>query len=195
MINVSKKAKYLHHQIKLSAEFWEDIEWWLTYLPMWNGVSFLYDEEWTDSPDMELFTDASDKGFGCYFQGEWCQGTFPLHSFGDKQMSINWHELYMVTMALVLWGPQLAGKRLLIHCDNASVVHIMAKASSCSKTMMVLVHTFMLLAMQHNIHIKVQHIAGLNNKVADALSRFDMDRFWWLYPGAALESLPPISIW
>ena len=96
---------------------------------MWNGVSFLYDEEWTSSPDVELFTDASDRGFGCYFQGEWCQGTFPSHSFGDKQMSINWHELYAVTMALALWGPQLAGKRLLFHCDNASVVHIMAKAS------------------------------------------------------------------
>ena len=128
MIDVSKKAKYLHHRIKLSAEFRGDIEWWLTYLPMWNGVSFLYDEEWTSSPDVELFTDASDRGFSCYFQGEWCQGTFPSHSFGDKQMSINWHELYAVTMALVLWGPQLAGKHLLFHCDNASVVHIMAKA-------------------------------------------------------------------
>ena len=89
MIDVSKKAKYLHHRIKLSAEFQGDIEWWLTYLPTWNGVSFLYDEEWTSSPDVELFTDASNRGFGCYFQGEWCQGTFPSHSFGDKQMSIN----------------------------------------------------------------------------------------------------------
>ena len=70
MIDVSKKARYLHHRIKLSAEFREDIEWWLTYLPTWNGVSFLYDKEWTNSPDMELYTDASDKGFGFYFQGE-----------------------------------------------------------------------------------------------------------------------------
>ena len=155
MIDVSKKARYLHHRIKLSAEFRGDIEWWLTYLPTWNGVCFLYDEEWTNSPDMELFTDASNKGFGCYFQGEWCQGTFPSHSFRDKQMGINWHKVYVVTMALALWGPQLAGKHLLFHCNNASVVHIMAKASSCSKTMMALVHTFTLLAMWHNIHIKV----------------------------------------
>ena len=148
-------------------------------------MSFLYDEEWTNSPDVELYTDASDKGFGCYFQGEWCQGTFPLHSFGDKQMSINWCKLYAVTMALALGGPQLTGKCLLFHCDNASVVHIMAKASSRSKTMMVLVCTFTLLAMPHNVHIKIQHIAGANNKVADALSCFDIERFWWLCPGAA----------
>ena len=77
MIETSKKAWYLHHHIKLNMEFWDDIEWWLTYLPSWNGVSFHYDADWASTPDMELFTDASDKGFGCYFQGQWCQGTFP----------------------------------------------------------------------------------------------------------------------
>ena len=151
MIETFKKAHYLHHLIKLNAEFQDDNEWWLTYLPSWNGVSYLYDAGWTNSPDVELFTDASDKGFGCYFQGQWCQGTFPQQAFKDQQMSINWHELYAVTMALALWGPQLKGKHPLFHCDNALVVHIMAKASTHSKTMMALVHTFTLLSIQHNI--------------------------------------------
>ena len=47
----------------------------------------------------------------------------------------------------------------------------------------------------HHVHIKVQHIAGLNNEVADALSRFDMDRFRHLCPGAAPQSLSPVTIW
>ena len=84
----------------------------------------------------------------------------PWQSFGDQQMSINWHELYAATMALALWGPQLRGKHLLFHCDNTSIVHIMAKASTRSKTTMALVHTFMLLAMQHNVQIHIQHITG-----------------------------------
>ena len=83
MIETSKKAQYLHHCIKLNAEFQADIKWWLTYLPSWNGVSFLYDADWTSTLDMELFTDATDKGFGCYFQEQWCLGTFPQQSFGD----------------------------------------------------------------------------------------------------------------
>ena len=77
MIETSKKVWYLHHCIKLNAEFWDNIEWWLTYLPSWKGVSFLYKADWTSTPDVELFTDASDKSFRCYFQGQWCQGTFP----------------------------------------------------------------------------------------------------------------------
>ena len=70
MIEVSKKARYLHHRVKLSAEFRGNIKWCLTYLPTGKGVSFLYNEEWTNSPDVELYTDAIDKGFSCYFQGK-----------------------------------------------------------------------------------------------------------------------------
>ena len=70
----------------------------------------------------------------------------------------------------------------------------MAKASSHSKTMMALVCTFMLLAMQHNVHVHIQHITGVNNDVADALSCFQMDRFWQLCLHAAPEPLPPASI-
>ena len=174
MIEVSKKAHYLHHHIKLNGEFQGKIEWWLTYLLAWNGVSYLYDADWTSSLDMELFTDTSNKGFGCYFQGQWCQGTFPKQAFKDQQMSINWCELYAVTMALALWGPHLKGKCLLLHCDNVSVVLIMDKASTGSKTIMALVRTFTLIYMQHNIHVHIKHITGVNNKLADAFFCFEV---------------------
>ena len=110
-------------------------------------------------------------------------------------MSINWQELYAVTMALALWGPHLKGKHLVLHCNNASVVHIMAKASTHSKTMMALVYMFTLLSMQHNIHIHIQHITGVNNKIADALSCFKMDRFQQLCPHAEVEPLTKVNIW
>ena len=195
MIDTSRKVQYLHHCIKMNAEFWDDTEWWLNYLPSWNGVSFLYDADWTSTQDIELFTDASNKGFGCYFEGQWCQGTFLQQSFGDQQMSINWHKLYAVTMALALWGPQLRGKHLPFHCDNVSIVHIMAKASTHSKTMMALVCTFMLLAMQHNVQVHIQHIARVCNAVADALLHFEMVRFWQLCPHLEPEPLTPASVW
>ena len=195
MIETSKKACYLHHHNKLNVEFWDDVEWWLTYLPSWNRVSYLYDADLTNSPDVGLSTDTNNKGFGCYFQGQWCQGSFPQQAFKDQQMSINWHELYAVTMALALWGPQLKGKCLVFHCNNASVVHIMAKASTCSKTMMALVHTFILLSMQHNIQVHIQHITRVSNDIADALSHFEMDRFQQLCLHTETNPLPTAKIW
>ena len=89
----------------------------------------------------------------------------------------------------------LKGKYLLLHCNNALVAHMMAKASTCSKTMMALVQTFTLISMQHNIHVHIQHIAGVNNEIADTLSRFEMERFHQLCLHAEAEPLPKVNIW
>ena len=110
-------------------------------------------------------------------------------------MSTNWCKLYAVTMALALWGPQLRGKHLLFHYGNASMVHIMAKASTCSKTMMALVHSFTLLTMQHNVQVHIQHIAGVCNDIANVLSHFEKHRFWQLCPHAEPEPLTLDNIW
>ena len=104
MIETSMKAWCLHHRIKLNQEFHRDVEWWLYYLPTWSGVSLLYESNWLTSTECQLFTNASDVGFGCYFQGHWCQGKFPDTCFWDRLMSINWRELYDVTMALAIGG-------------------------------------------------------------------------------------------
>ena len=42
MIDLAKTVKHLHYRVKLNAVMKADIEWWITYLPTWNGVSFMY---------------------------------------------------------------------------------------------------------------------------------------------------------
>ena len=79
-----------------------------------------------------------------------------------------------------LWpsgGNQFKGKRILVHCDNASVMQIMAKCSSKSKSMMVLVHSLAMFGMQNNFVLCLQHIPRVNNGIADALCRFNHDQF------------------
>ena len=49
MIETSTKTQHLHHRIKLNQEFHRDIDWWLHYLPTWNGVSLLYESHWLTS--------------------------------------------------------------------------------------------------------------------------------------------------
>ena len=86
-------------------------------------------------------------------------------------------------MALAIWGNQFKGKRILVHCDKASIMQIMAKCSSKSKSMMVLVCSLAMFGMQHNFDLHLQHIPGVNNGIADALSRFNHEQFWQLAPG------------
>ena len=40
-------------------------------------------------------------------------------------------------------------------------------------------------AAQHNIHVLVTHVAGTDNSIADAFSRFQVHRFHQLAPEAA----------
>ena len=71
----------------------------------------------------------------------------------------------------------------------------MAKASNHSKTMMALVHTLTLLAMQHNVQVHIQHIARVSNDIVDTLSCFKMDRFRQLCLHAESDPLPTVKIW
>jgi len=49
-------------------------------------------------------------------------------------------------------------------------------------------------AAQHNINICVMHILGVQNNVADAISRFQMARFWQLVP-MIHPTANPIPAW
>ena len=108
-------------------------------------------------------------------------------------MNINWRELYAITMALAIWGDQFKGKRILVHCDNASVIQIMAKGSSKSKSMMVLVRSLAMFGMQHNFDLHLQHIPEVNNGIADALLRLNHEQFQQLTPGSDPTMMPLAS--
>jgi len=59
---------------------------------------------------------------------------------------------------------------------------------------MSLIRLLPLCAARHNIHVMVTHIAGTDNSIADALSRFQVHRFWQLAPLAASQP-DSISAW
>ena len=50
---------------------------------------------------------------------------------------------------------------------------------------MTLVRLLYFCAAQHNMHIMITHISGINNVIADAISRFQMQRFRSLAPDAS----------
>jgi hypothetical protein len=71
MIQLSKSVKHLHHHITLNAEFRKDITWWDKYLAAWNGISMFYNESWITNIHLDIWTDASDLGYGAFYHGEW----------------------------------------------------------------------------------------------------------------------------
>ena len=147
-----------------------DMKWWIMLARSWNGKSFFLESAWTPSPAFQLFTDASDQGYGCYWQGHWLQGTW---SRQQSKFHIQWKELFAVVVAAQTWGAQWTRKRLLVHCDNHAVVDIWQADTSRSPALMKLVRSLFFTAAQHNFTLILQHIQGVNNAIADAPSHSD----------------------
>lgn len=187
LIDASTKAKSLHHHIRLSSAMRADMNWWTTFATGWNGRSFFLDHSWTPSPAFQLFTDASDQGYGAYWRGHWICDRW---SRSQVKHHIQWKELFAVLVAATAWGSQWGGKRLLVHCDNHAVVDIWHTGTSKQAALMCLVRSLFFVAAQNNFTLLLQHIQGTNNCVADALSRFQLCRFRSLAPDADLEPTP-----
>ena len=111
LIDLSTQARLPHHHVTMNREACHDISWWLRFLPSWNGRAIIPDPNWTRSPDMELFTDASGSlGYGIFYMGHWIANPWPPLL---QNRSIQWKELYPIALACLLWGHQWTGKKLL----------------------------------------------------------------------------------
>ena len=194
MINLSKKVKHLHHRIRLNRDFRDDVKWWLHYLPSWNGISFFYETNWSNNADLELYTDASDVGIGCYFKGAWIMQSFDNNNHKFAENSINWRELYAVVVAVATWGHMLASKKVLFHCDNMSIMYILKSGVSKDAKLMTLVRALFYMCAKHNIEISSVYVSSTDNGLADSLSRLDIDRFRILAPNADIDMTRPADI-
>ena len=84
----------------------------------------------------------------------------------------------------------------MFNCDNQSVVAVINKQSALCPELMKLVRRLVIICLQNNIMFKAKHVPGIDNGIADALSRFQVERFRSLAPGAAPEGVEvPSRLW
>ena len=183
LIDLSCKVSRMHHHLRLCTDAYLDLDWWLAFLPTWNGTSYILESTWSTSPSMSLFTDASGRlGWGAYWSGHWIQSPW---SCDQVNRDIVWKELFAIASAVNTWGHHWPRKKVLIHCDNQAVVEIWKKGTTNCPNIMSLVRMLYFCAAKYNIHVLITHIAGTDNCIADALSRFQVHRFHQLAPRAA----------
>ena len=96
-----------------------------------------------------------------------------------------WKELFAIAAIVNSWGHYWRRKKVFFHCDNQSVCDIWRRGSSRSPEVMALVRMLYFCAAKFDINVMIVHIAGSNNTIADALSRFQATRYYQLAPLAA----------
>ena len=138
----------MHHHLRLCTDVYLDLDWWLAFLPTWNGVSFILENTWSTSLSMSLFTDASGSlGWGAYWSRHWIQS----HWSGNQvDRGIVWKELFAIASAVNTWGHHWPRKKVLVHCDNQAVVGIWKKGTTNCPEVMSLVCMLYFCAAQYN---------------------------------------------
>jgi hypothetical protein len=98
MFDLAKRVQQAQHHVRLSQDFRSDLQWWVSFLPRWNGKLML------QLPNQQHIITADTSGsWGCgdfgshghWFQLQWPQSWASHHK-----------ELVPVVMAIALWGDQ-----------------------------------------------------------------------------------------
>ena len=159
MIRLSTVTKRLHHHIRLNHSFRCDLEWWHLFLERWNGVSLLWD---SDQPTSMVTSDASDRwGCGAFWKSHWFQLKWPESL---PQYHITVKELIPVVIAATVWGQAWQSTHIRIHSDNSAIVTIINGGYSH------LMRCLHFLVAHYNFRLSAEHIRGILNEGADALS-------------------------
>lgn len=82
-----------------------------------------------------------------------------------------------IIMAAFIWGRGWKGKIIKFFCDNESVVFALNKLYSPNEKLVHLIRCLVFVAAKHGFWFRASHIAGVDNTLADALSRNNMALF------------------
>ena len=122
------------------------------------------------------------------------QRCWPMQWFdGDILSDITFLELFPVVVVSSIRG---SDQKIVFKIDNEAVVTIINKRSSKSKGLLSLVRILVFCTSQFNILLKVVHIRGKLNNLADSLSHCDFQRFHHLCSTAdAARTEIPKHVW
>ena len=180
LIDLTIGVRSAHFLIQVTSETRADLRLWLSFLQNFNGKSFFLDDNWLNSSQLNLYTDASGAlGFGAIFGRHWCYGKWPA-SWAYDNIAIL--EFYPIVLSLFLWGPEMKDRCILLFTDNNALVHVINKQSCKDKRLMRFVRQLVLICLRHNILFKAKHILGSRNILADTLSRLQVETFQRLAP-------------
>ena len=171
----------------VSEDLKKDVRWWFLFMEKYNGVSIIPPIEWM-APDVIFTTDSTLTGCGGLTDSEYFHSTFPVDIM-NQSYSINALEILAVTIAVRLWGSQFEGQKILIYCDNMQAVTAINTGKTRDSCIGSCVRQLWLETALHGFQLKAVHLPGVENRLADSLSRWHLSPYYSLSFLQATEGL------
>ena len=121
------------------------------------------------SPQLELWSDASDVGWGAHLDEQFASGLWALE---DVKRSINARELLAIESVLKWFAPLLAGSSVAVFADKSTAVSCLRnQGGTLSSFLNSIAQRILRWAEDLSVVISPQFIMGNHNVLAAALSR------------------------
>ena len=188
--NSNKRLKPYHH-VHLDNKFRLDAELWLNFLSRHRDVAVcrpmidLASTTAQSAKQLEFYSDSSTSeilGWGAVFNQHWTFGKWPHNFIKLNKPSIEYLELFGLVAAIVTWEELTKNRRMIVYCDNQSVVEMVNSQVSRCHNCMYLLRILTLNNLIHNRRVFATHLRSAENYLSDALSRMQFNRFWRLAP-------------
>ena len=192
LYDTTRHASQPYHHVHLSAACRMDLVWWKELLLSWNGKSYFLEPGFTPAANLHVQTDAAGSiGYGAICESEWLHGRW---SWQQAKCCITYQELYPIALACSTWGHKWTAKRIEFHTDNQAVAACVSSGTCRCSNVMILLRALFFVCAQHHFHVSASYVPGVDNNIADALSRQDWKRFRELAPSAQAQPTPELSL-
>ena len=178
-------------KIYVSKAVIQDLNWFVSHVRQLDGIYLFQDVNWTtDHADFVAYADACLSGLGFFLEDtrEGFQCEVPHDPPRDTIFFFEALAVVSVVEAVTHLSP--VPERLLIFSDNTNTVDIFCSLRALPAYNGLLKFTVSLL-LEYNISLKVVHIPGIDNTIADALSRFENDKAITMCPDLSISFFQP----
>ena len=151
----------------LNQDFHKDLNWFIAFLNKFNGVNYI--TKLDDKCDSILHVDACLTGIGGITDYDIFAA--PIPDIHKTELSIVHFEMLAIIMSFKLWASKWKNKTIQIHSDNMAVVSVTQTSKTRDPFLATCIRNLWLMTANNNINFTIRHIAGLENKMADTLSR------------------------
>ena len=190
-----------HHHIYLDEEFRFDCEIWRIFLMHYRDLAVCrpmvdVDKSSFTATQLKFYSDTSGcefLGVGAVFEHRWFFAKWEPGFIRTCKPSIQYLELFGVIAAILTWGDQIQNMRMVLFCDNESVVEMVNNQCCSCWNCMYLLRLLTLNNLVNNRRVFTRHLRSEENYLSDALSRLQLERFWRLAPMSMNKELSRIS--
>ena len=168
-----------HQKVLVTPLLKDEAKMWLRLIDKLNGIK-LHEILPSFDPkiDEHVFFDASNIGFGAYYEPYWLYAPFHnLEVKSGKKNNIAYRELFCCVAAVNAWAGLWFEKVIQFNTDSTQVYYALLKKDARDKLIMDFVREICLKAVEYKFRFYIQWIPRERNKKADALSKLEINKF------------------